>query len=289
MGVKKQKRHRRAVRFYTACFGFREPFKILCDGTFVHHLVANRITPADTALANILGATVKLFTTRFISTTPFLFSALFFTWSNFDCNNLEGKLNIFCFEIVWWLPVLFACRCVLAELKSLVLAKLKSLGGSYQESLNAANNLPIARLAFYSLKSRMSAASVLGTFFWVLPHNMNLTLLQMWPWDAEKCCRLHNWSYWGEQFWTLFCCYSRCWFAEKSSKGIWTYFPWFIMSYIVISVTWFSKTCEMGKSHILGCLVRKIFGSYLSISKMLNLQSLPFVCSQKIFNYLSGK
>ncbi|KAK4349677.1 hypothetical protein RND71_032432 [Anisodus tanguticus] len=91
MRVKKQKRHRRAVRFYTACFGFREPFKVLCDGTFVHHLIANRITPADTALANILGATVKLFTTR----------------------------------------------CVLAE--------LKSLGASYHESLNAANNLIMAR------------------------------------------------------------------------------------------------------------------------------------------------
>ncbi|XP_073270074.1 uncharacterized protein [Primulina huaijiensis] len=64
MRVKKQKRHRRAVRFYTACYGFREPFKILCDGTFVHHLLANGITPADTALANILGATVKIFTTR---------------------------------------------------------------------------------------------------------------------------------------------------------------------------------------------------------------------------------
>ncbi|KAI3446093.1 hypothetical protein Pfo_002758 [Paulownia fortunei] len=64
MRVKKQKRHRRAVRFYTACFGFREPFKILCDGTFVHHLLANRITPADTALANTLGAAVKIFTTR---------------------------------------------------------------------------------------------------------------------------------------------------------------------------------------------------------------------------------
>ncbi|KAL3614102.1 hypothetical protein CASFOL_042176 [Castilleja foliolosa] len=64
MRVKKQKRHRRAVRFYTACFGFREPFKILCDGTFVHHLLANQITPADTALANILGAPVKIFTTR---------------------------------------------------------------------------------------------------------------------------------------------------------------------------------------------------------------------------------
>ncbi|XP_073126015.1 uncharacterized protein [Henckelia pumila] len=64
MRVKKQKRIRRAVRFYTACYGFREPFKILCDGTFVYHLLANGITPADTALANILGATVKIFTTR---------------------------------------------------------------------------------------------------------------------------------------------------------------------------------------------------------------------------------
>ncbi|XP_075520894.1 LOW QUALITY PROTEIN: uncharacterized protein LOC142554131 [Primulina tabacum] len=64
MRVKKQKRHRRAVRFYTACYGFREPFKILCDGTFVHHLLANGITPTDTALANILAATVKIFTTR---------------------------------------------------------------------------------------------------------------------------------------------------------------------------------------------------------------------------------
>ncbi|XP_070051843.1 uncharacterized protein [Nicotiana tomentosiformis] len=61
MRVKKQ---RRAVWFYTSCFGFREPFKILCDGTFLHHLVVNRITPANIALANILGVTVKLFTTR---------------------------------------------------------------------------------------------------------------------------------------------------------------------------------------------------------------------------------
>ncbi|KAF3635771.1 putative BTB/POZ domain-containing protein-like [Capsicum annuum] len=99
MRVKKQKRHRRAVRFYTACFGFRDPFKILCDGTFVHHLIVNRITPADTALANILGATVKLFTTR----------------------------------------------CVLAE--------LKSLGASYRESLNAANNLFTARCDHENRKS----------------------------------------------------------------------------------------------------------------------------------------
>ncbi|XP_015055106.1 rRNA-processing protein UTP23 homolog [Solanum pennellii] len=63
MRVKKQKRHRRAVTFYKACFGFREPFKIFCDGTFVNHVVNNGITP-DTALQNILGARVKLFVTR---------------------------------------------------------------------------------------------------------------------------------------------------------------------------------------------------------------------------------
>ncbi|KAL3532816.1 hypothetical protein ACH5RR_006337 [Cinchona calisaya] len=64
MRLKKQKRHRKAVRFYTACFGFRDPFKVLCDGTFVHHLLINKITPADTQLANALGASVKIFTTR---------------------------------------------------------------------------------------------------------------------------------------------------------------------------------------------------------------------------------
>ncbi|KDP42893.1 hypothetical protein JCGZ_23835 [Jatropha curcas] len=64
MRVRKQRRHRKAVRFYTACFGFRQPFKILCDGTFVHHLIVNSIAPADKALSNILGGPVKLFTTR---------------------------------------------------------------------------------------------------------------------------------------------------------------------------------------------------------------------------------
>ncbi|CAK7329169.1 unnamed protein product [Dovyalis caffra] len=64
MRVKKQKRHRRAVRFYTVCFGFRQPYKVLCDGTFIHHLIVNKIAPADTAISNILGGSVKLFTTR---------------------------------------------------------------------------------------------------------------------------------------------------------------------------------------------------------------------------------
>ncbi|KAM1078481.1 hypothetical protein TB2_025171 [Malus domestica] len=64
MRVKRQKRHRKSVRFYTACYGFRQPYKVLCDVTFVHHLVTNRITPADKAISNVLGAPVVLFTTK---------------------------------------------------------------------------------------------------------------------------------------------------------------------------------------------------------------------------------
>jgi U3 small nucleolar RNA-associated protein 23 len=63
MRLKKHKRHRRAVSFFKTCHGFHEPFKVLCDGTFVHHLLVNNITPADTALTNLLGAPVKIFTT----------------------------------------------------------------------------------------------------------------------------------------------------------------------------------------------------------------------------------
>lgn len=72
MRLKRQKRHRKIVRFYSACFGFRDPFKVVCDGTFVHHLLSHGITPADTALSNVLGAHVKVFTTR-LADFPLLF------------------------------------------------------------------------------------------------------------------------------------------------------------------------------------------------------------------------
>lgn len=66
MRVKKQKRHRKVVRFYSACFGFREPFKVLCDGTFIHHLLLHRLLPAADAVARVLGADVTLFSSRFL-------------------------------------------------------------------------------------------------------------------------------------------------------------------------------------------------------------------------------
>ncbi|KAG5236704.1 rRNA-processing protein [Salix suchowensis] len=55
----------------SACFGVRQSYKVLCDGTFLHHLIVNNIAPADTAISNILGGSVKLFTTR---SAPFCFS-----------------------------------------------------------------------------------------------------------------------------------------------------------------------------------------------------------------------
>lgn len=64
MRLKKQKRHRKVVRFFSACFGFREPYKVLCDGTFIHHLLLHDLTPADDSLSNLLGARVLIFTSR---------------------------------------------------------------------------------------------------------------------------------------------------------------------------------------------------------------------------------
>ncbi|KAL8556030.1 hypothetical protein ACS0TY_003728 [Phlomoides rotata] len=126
MKVKKQKRHRRAERFYTACFGFREPFKILCDGTFVHHLLTNGITPADTALANILGASVKIFTTRSsphnLSITGKIFSLFYLHKSYID----------------------------------VVTAELKSLGSSYYDSHDVARNLITARCDHEKRKSAVA-------------------------------------------------------------------------------------------------------------------------------------
>ncbi|KAK4759864.1 hypothetical protein SAY87_022995 [Trapa incisa] len=60
----KRKRHRRCVTFFSACYGFRSPFKVLCDGTFVYNLVVNRVVPADKAVSDTLSAPVKLFITR---------------------------------------------------------------------------------------------------------------------------------------------------------------------------------------------------------------------------------
>ncbi|CAH8332093.1 unnamed protein product [Eruca vesicaria subsp. sativa] len=45
-------------------FRFPTALQVLCDGTFVHHLVSREITPADTVISELLEGPVKLFTTK---------------------------------------------------------------------------------------------------------------------------------------------------------------------------------------------------------------------------------
>jgi len=68
MRVKKRSKHRKAVKFYSTCFGFREPYKVLIDGTFVQHLITQRLLPADEALRDLLSASrvPALFTSKCI-------------------------------------------------------------------------------------------------------------------------------------------------------------------------------------------------------------------------------
>jgi U3 small nucleolar RNA-associated protein 23 len=70
MRVKKRSRHRKAVKFYSTCFGFREPYKVLVDGTFVHHLLVHQLLPADDTLRELLSASrsTPLFTSKCVHT-----------------------------------------------------------------------------------------------------------------------------------------------------------------------------------------------------------------------------
>ncbi|XP_044953633.1 rRNA-processing protein UTP23 homolog isoform X2 [Hordeum vulgare subsp. vulgare] len=56
MRVKRRSRHRKVVKFYSTCFGFREPHKVLVHG----------LLPADDALRELLSATrpPPLFTSK---------------------------------------------------------------------------------------------------------------------------------------------------------------------------------------------------------------------------------
>ncbi|KAH7315477.1 hypothetical protein KP509_21G051300 [Ceratopteris richardii] len=64
MRVKKQKINRRTIRFYKTCCGFREPFKVLCDGTFLHYLVAHKMSQPAEHLSRLLSGSCRPFTTR---------------------------------------------------------------------------------------------------------------------------------------------------------------------------------------------------------------------------------
>lgn len=61
MRRKRHKATRRALRFFRIAAGFREPYKVLLDGNFVHAL---RGTAPEEALTRLLGARCRALTTR---------------------------------------------------------------------------------------------------------------------------------------------------------------------------------------------------------------------------------
>lgn len=65
MKVKRQRQTRRHLRFLRTAFGFHEPYKVLCDGNFLHHATTLKLTSPDVSLPKLLGAPTKAYTTRF--------------------------------------------------------------------------------------------------------------------------------------------------------------------------------------------------------------------------------
>ncbi|CAI5991642.1 unnamed protein product, partial [Closterium sp. NIES-65] len=66
MRVKRQREVRRHVRFYRTSCGFREPFKAVADGTFLHHVTRLRLSPLATSLPKLLGFPTRVYITRCI-------------------------------------------------------------------------------------------------------------------------------------------------------------------------------------------------------------------------------
>lgn len=64
MRRKKHKHTRRAVKFYKIHHGFREPFKVVLDSSFVHALLQANLKEATDLVAGLLGGQVRLFTTQ---------------------------------------------------------------------------------------------------------------------------------------------------------------------------------------------------------------------------------
>ncbi|CAI5475841.1 unnamed protein product [Closterium sp. Yama58-4] len=66
MRVKRQREVRRHVRFYRTSCGFREPFKAVADGTFLHHVTRLRLSPLATSIPKLLGFPTRVYITRCI-------------------------------------------------------------------------------------------------------------------------------------------------------------------------------------------------------------------------------
>ncbi|KAK9826415.1 hypothetical protein WJX81_001958 [Elliptochloris bilobata] len=60
----KHKHTRRAVKFLKVNYGFKEPFKVILDGNFVHASLETKLGEPREVLAKLLGGPVKTYVTR---------------------------------------------------------------------------------------------------------------------------------------------------------------------------------------------------------------------------------
>uniref|UniRef100_A0A061R8Q4 U3 small nucleolar RNA-associated protein 23 n=1 Tax=Tetraselmis sp. GSL018 TaxID=582737 RepID=A0A061R8Q4_9CHLO len=69
MRRKKHKNTSRTVRFFRIAFGFKEPFKVLLDGNFLHafRITCGRHNSPQEALAKMLNAKIKIFTSKCVT------------------------------------------------------------------------------------------------------------------------------------------------------------------------------------------------------------------------------
>ena len=67
MRVKRARKVRKYLRYYRSAHGFREPYKVICDGNFIAACVKLNLGDAKDVVAKYLGSNakdVKVFTTR---------------------------------------------------------------------------------------------------------------------------------------------------------------------------------------------------------------------------------
>mmetsp|Transcript_10658 Transcript_10658/g.65738 ORF Transcript_10658/g.65738 Transcript_10658/m.65738 type:complete len:250 (-) Transcript_10658:721-1470(-) len=64
MKVKRAKQVRRHVRFYRVCHGFREPYKVVMDGNFLHACIEAKLGGPRDTIPKLLCGHAKIFSTK---------------------------------------------------------------------------------------------------------------------------------------------------------------------------------------------------------------------------------
>jgi U3 small nucleolar RNA-associated protein 23 len=65
MRIKRHKAVRKTLKFFQVNFGFREPYKVLVDGNFIHAVLSTGNGDVEGTLSKLLMGNVRAFTTRF--------------------------------------------------------------------------------------------------------------------------------------------------------------------------------------------------------------------------------